>query len=72
MSDYTGSLIFNVSPLNFSNKSLNLYYKMRAYSTNLSGYITWRSPNAPDPDANFSGLDKLDLSDIVILKKENY
>ena len=72
MSDYTGSLAFIPYPLNYSNIGINTVYKMRAYSTNLSGYVSWDSPSAPDTEGRFSGLDKSDLSDITILGKENY
>lgn len=72
MSDYTGSLVFISHPLSFNNRGLNIYYKMRAYSYSLSGYISWKSPNTPDPEGNFSGLDISDLTDIIILGKENY
>jgi hypothetical protein len=68
MADYNNVSLFLPS-LKFSISSANTVYKMRAYSNSLGGYITWYSKNQPDKIGGFSGLEKSDLSDIVILGK---
>ncbi len=68
MADYNNVSLFLPS-LKFSISSANTVYKMRGYSSSLSGYITWYSKIHPDKIGAFSGLERSDLSDIVILGK---